>query len=209
MVLILILLVAFPDEPQVIRSEILESFSVDDRKEISALKSWEQAYINRILRNERIGSDPNFDEGGTGDLFKARDAVAVSQIIDSSKFLGFGNRVMIEGLNTSGLNDGDAVSLSGAVMEVVGSYSYTTVLGANRTVRHVRLASTSSAKNFIEKTLKSQGYRAWGESTGNPVVAKFETSRGSRVYLHLPSGKRLIVPMNQITKADQDWIKKQ
>lgn len=115
--------------------------------------------------------------------------------------------VWLSGHPTKDLVDGDNVRLVGPI-EVDGTKKYTTVAGASKTVRVIRLISAEKiAEVEKEKTRLADDklFRTWTSTNGEfTIEAKFLDFRGGKLHLEKRDGKTIEVSPQQISKDDRD-----
>ena len=147
----------------------------------------------------------------------------VAQVIGASDVLLIvGNPrnppIWLEGCSTKGLADGDKVRLVGLV-HVKGTKSYTTVAGAQKTVRVVRLVTADDVHRLeaeaederlaAEAAAKAASFRTWTDATGDHrIVARFLDFKNGHVFLERKDDQKTIeVPSSRLSKEDQEWVR--
>lgn len=125
--------------------------------------------------------------------------------------------IWIAGYPTEGLVDGDQVRVVGLV-KVDGTKSYTTVTGAKKTVRVVRLvpakemAAMAAAKKKAEekaaRAAEEKLFRTWSSPDGKfTVEAKFVDFASGKVHLERRDGVAIKVSPTQLSDADQEHFR--
>jgi len=121
--------------------------------------------------------------------------------------------LLLKAYPTKDLVDGDEVRLVGLV-KIVGTESYTSVEGAKKTVRIVRLLSKEEVLK-MEQDAKAAAdvalFRTWTNSAEkHQVEAKFDGVKKGIVYLQRKdNGKTLELSLTQISKEDRKWIREE
>lgn len=122
-----------------------------------------------------------------------------------------GNSYWLEGVDTSSWASGEHDKLKlpeNTACAVVGNKSYRTVLGASNTVHHLIAVDTKKLDPIVESMLASKGFRTWTHRNGEQIRAK-PTSLGNTVKLELLNGEEIQVLRQQLSEADQKWMREE
>lgn len=165
--------------------------------------------------------------GGTAHAYE------VFQIIDESNFLIKARDVIVwvSGVKTSGFVDGRGAPLP-YIMKVTKTRQYETAIGGSKTVFEIApqvrdvdsfLERVSTArlrqlqklaakhKEDAEKAKQiatAEKTRTWKDVTGSfSLVAEFAGVVSGKVRLKKKDGSIISVPLDQLSEADQKWIK--
>lgn len=155
----------------------------------------------------------DIDNPKAGDVGLIKYRFKVDQVIDESTLLisnGAGS-FMLRGLNTSDMVDGKSILIP-ALCFVEGTESYTTVLGAKRTVAALRALSDEQTKRMIAKAAEElpppfQG-RTWETADRKfSTEAEYVSHDKKTVTIRNKEGKEITVDIVRLSKADREWLK--
>jgi hypothetical protein len=131
----------------------------------------------------------------------------------------------ISNVSTNGLVDGDTVDIG--VGGVMGTKSYTTVLGANRTIIHIRAFNSVDwrevaklqARRVVE--LKAEAiaqakakaedskkpFRTWQDSSGQfSIEARFTSFAAGVLKITTDDSREIEVPLEKLSEADREYV---
>jgi hypothetical protein len=146
--------------------------------------------------------DPDtFAKGQIGKLsywnFKVADVVDDKNMILA---LGTKHRIWLEGYPTDGMVDDRAVRVVDYV-EIKGTKSYDTVLGAKTTVWIVKLLPKEETAKRLGEDLE---FRDWHSKNGNTVNGKFLDLKNAKVVIEQRNGKKVSFPVSALIDADHE-----
>lgn len=150
----------------------------------------------------------NIGDMGYSDI----DRIGVDQVTSDEHVLAYGSRYMIQLGSTEGMTDEDVlVGCQKAVFYYVENESYTTVLGATRTVIGLMMMEVHTYANALEQVMDLASYREWSNTDGTfTTVAKFVDFGDGNVSLKKYADKKSIdVPMSVLSEDDQEWVRKE
>ena len=101
--------------------EITATLSPEERTALADLPEGERSYALRLIQNRPPLPRRDWSNLKTGELFLCPRLIRVDQIVDDGNFIGYGQSVWVEGLNTSGLADDDLVGTSESVFFCTGN----------------------------------------------------------------------------------------
>ena len=196
--------------------EIIDSLSPDELKMLQELPDYQREIAVRYLRNATPNSYvitisrseiPHMKIGPR--LFRISDSVSVDQVVDKQAFIGFGQNVWFEGVDTSNLVDNSAISLKNIQFVYADTKTYKTVLSGSKTVKHfvaVR-ANSDELLKVLRKITEPRGYRVWGEGSEAFIIAKYIKSSPRSVVVE-PLGERpKQISRTKLTPIDETWVK--
>jgi hypothetical protein len=138
-----------------------------------------------------------------------KQAFMANNIVDGKNVIIKEHSIWVEGLNTGGIVDGQAVSLAGHCFVVAGTKTYRTALGGNRTIKHAVAVNTQSMNTLLSKIVEAQGYRLFVDGFGYSEIGKFKRKSGGNVILEGVTGKSITLPLKKLNAAEQEWVQQQ
>ncbi|GEM_PF-1079686 len=200
---------------------ILETLTNEEAATLNELSVADRSYAIACLSspkkmNSRNGGRYGWDNLREGEHFvvwqnpkdQLGDAgcIHVYQIVDEKNFLGAGGKVWIEGISTRGIADNDLLNVHGIPFICVGSKTYSTAIGASRTVMHIVRPNPDNTVATLSPIAEARGLRVWGEGTGNLVLAEFVQANSRELTIKLFNGKRKMILMKAVGTIDTAWI---
>jgi hypothetical protein len=202
---------AYPQEAPAEPVDLLEELVAAEDEILAGLSKSDRTWAKRLSSPAKL---PYLDIAEPGKLKKGmwglvRFAFEVDHVVDESNLLCQGNTLWIEGLDTSEVVDEAVVDASDTIIfEVQGTKNYETVLGANRTVKHLKAMDVSKAASAARKLVALQDYRIWRDGSGKfAVLAKFVEFEKGQVTLERRDGKRSDIALNRLSKDDQRYVR--
>ena len=144
------------------------------------------------------------------------EPIEVKQVIDKSTFMGtvFQTDVFIEGIDTTKLTD-DVIFGSNEIFWVSGTKKYTTVLGAERTLLVLKIASDETRK-YLEEYVKLKlpssieygFYRDWNDIKGDKIAfGMLQKKDGPSILVSDEGGKEFKIELTQLSLKDRQFIR--
>ena len=147
---------------------------------------------------------------------RKKEPIEVKQVIDKSTFMGtvFQTDVFIEGIDTTKLTD-DVIFGSNEIFWVSGTKKYTTVLGAERTLLVLKIASDETRK-YLEEYVKLKlpssieygFYRDWNDIKGDKIAfGMLQKKDGPSILVSDEGGKEFKIELTQLSLKDRQFIR--
>lgn len=190
-------------------NEILDTLSPMEIKQIDELPDDERRYVLNRITNGTLPTRRDWFTLHTDEMFFAPGGIKIDQIVDESNFIGDNGSVWVEGVNTAGLSDDDALKTEGKMFLCVGNKQYTTVLGGSKTVMKIVRVNPKDSLPLLRELAEPRGYRVWGEGSQQLVLAKHMSSSSRTVRIEPLSGKRTEIKKSLLTKVDLKWVTEQ
>ncbi len=159
--------------------------------------------IHKSPRDFRIG-----DWGCTSHNFRIINKVSDTECLVLPRNKG-SEVMLIRGLDTSKVTDGVEFILQHPVV-IQDTYDYTAVSSSQKTVLVLECGDKFKKRiEAIRKAAEDALFRNWTDSTGKfSVVAKFIEFKKGQVHLKRKGdGKKIEIPMSNLSKKDQKWIR--
>ncbi len=141
-------------------NEIFETLSPMENQQIERLSEGERRYLLSCIKNGTFSTESRsgWPFLHKGDMLLGGDEIKVDQIIDESNFIGFGQSVWVEGVNTSNLRDDAVLNTKGMLFLCDGNKRYTTVLGGSRTVMKLIRIRSEGVLEPLKAIAERRGY---------------------------------------------------
>lgn len=185
------------------------------RAQLAKLNQAEKLYLAAKL-DGRITGLPDMAVGSVGAVielkFEVRQVIDErSALVDLKQWIDVTNSLaglglgdfMLRGIDTSAYSDGRSYSLKNRFVGVPGTVSYTTVLGAKRTVKALDVVDEAKLTWLVEISTKMKRYRKW------PVIGEafFLKMDGTTVLLQDLDERAVTLKLSELTDADRKWIR--
>ncbi len=139
--------------------------------------------------------------------------VVIDQVVDERNAIARNKKWWLEGWDTANWYDGDRVTegLKNCVVLVGENEIIENKIVDGRKVRGYTLrrfvrVEIKPAADFVDKVLAREGYRIWEARNSDSQIAKFVRANNQTVTLSLPTKKKILVEISQLSKDDQEWI---
>lgn len=157
--------------------------------------------------------DINVDRPKKGDVGALKYNYTIDQIINENSLLmsNGGGSYILRGISTHNLVDDTPISIPGFCI-VEGPESYTTVLGAKRTVIALRVLSNEQAEKMVLRAGKEfpppfQG-RTWETADRKfSTEAEYVSHDKKTVTLRNREGKEITVEIIKLSRDDREWLR--
>lgn len=182
-----------------------------ERELLAGLSEPERLYVQYAVTHMTDG-DVDASNGASLDVGDAGKLIAAGvdmQVVDPENMIltdSRGTSVWLSGAKAEADDQNLNLHLpKGLVVVVVGSKSYTTAIGAMRTVRHLAVVNLERVQPFVEQVLEGRGMRTWTISK-RECRAAFQSSSSRWINLKSPSGDSRRVARADLSESDRKWI---
>lgn len=184
----------------------LEEFNERVLERYSQLTEAERLYVDTIRLGKKIEDKTTIFFGKRDVVATLADSAKVRQVIDDNTALvDVGNRsFVLRGVSTKDMADDRGISLSGVPLVICDTYSFTTVLGAKRTLPVIQAVNTAAAERSIADIYLQQRSREFA-SVG---PAAFIELKDGVVRFSLLDNTPATRKMIDLPERDKVWIRK-
>lgn len=195
------------ETPEAAEIQKLESWTASQREDFNALDKNEQQFVIKLLKQDWPPFEPSDDS-----VFILEYSIKVDQIVSDTAFIGKmnGDAVWIEGVDTTGFADDEAVSCRNIGFMSTGNQRYETVIGGTKTVRKYEVFNSGKSMALVQGILSERGLRLFRlpKNVSDPwVIAELQTVTKSSASITPIDGKRAIrLDGSSFSDADQEWL---
>lgn len=184
----------------------LEEFNQRVIDRYSKLTEAERIYVDTVRNGKPIESVAAIFFGQRDVVVTLSESLKVSQVLDEQNaIVTTGKRdFVLRGVSTKDLADGSGVKLKGVPLVICETYSFTTVLGATRTLPLIQAVNTSAAERSIADAYLQQRSRDFA-SVG---PAAFIELKEGVVKFTLLDNKTVQRKMIDLPERDKEWVRK-
>jgi hypothetical protein len=185
----------------------IEALRTELNKMYEVLTDHEKLYVSVSVKNAGKKPKLSFDDG-----------MKVTSIIDKENVIVLysGNALWVEGIDTSTMITDQMISMKYPMMVVVGTKTYTTVLGSARTVPHLVVLNNKKLEKIIALAMELElkradlsNFRNWTNAADAILFnAKYlEFKSGNVRFERKDNGKIEEIALSDLSKPNQKWVR--